>query len=148
MIALLHRFIVDERGDIEEAPGWAIYALCTIAMISMIIVFGRAAAADNTVQAAAYAAARDASLSRGGDAVPHAITAAEAALADNVNCTALDVAIGGNGLTTGLGEAGTVSATVACTISYTDLLFPGAGLPGAFTVTKTAFSPVDPYRER
>lgn len=149
MISPIRRLLADERGEIEELPAWTIYALVSLAMVSVIFLFGRAGSTDNAVQAAAYAAARDASLSRAGDAVPHAISAAQTAIGDNVACTNLDVAIGGNGLTTGLGEAGTVSATVTCTISYTDLFLPGlVGLPGSFTVTKTAFSPVDPYRER
>ena len=149
MTAYLRRLLDDERGEISELPAWTIYAILALAMASVIFLFGRVASTDNTVQAAAYAAARDASLSRAGDAVPHAIAAAETAIGDNTPCVNLDVTIGGNGLTTGLGQAGTVSATVTCTVSYVDLFLPGlVGLPGTFTVTKTAFSPVDPYRER
>lgn len=149
MIRLIRRVIRDESGDLDELPGYALCTLIIISMISLIALFGRAASADNTVQAAAYAAARDGSLSREADAVPHATAAAQRALDGNVNCAALDVRIGGNGLSTGLGEAGTVTATVTCTIRYTDLVFPGvSGLPWSFTITKTAHSPVDPYRER
>lgn len=145
----LTRRAADDRGDIDDVPAWTLMALVAIVMISTIFLFARAAAATNSVQAAAYAAARDASLSRAADAVPHAITAARQALDGDVNCTDLNVTIGGNGLHTGLGQAGVVSATVSCTISYTDLILPGLhGLPGAFTVTKTAHSPVDPYRQR
>ncbi|MDZ5146340.1 hypothetical protein [Microbacterium testaceum] len=133
----------------EDVPAWTILTLMTFVLISMIVVFGRAASGDNAVQAAAYAAARDASLSRGSDAVPHAIDAANRALGGNVKCAALNVTLGGNGLSTGLGQTGTVTATVSCTVSYTDLVFPGvSGLPGSFTISKTATSPVDPYRER
>ncbi len=145
---IIKRILHDDRGDLDDLPGWTILSIFAIALISMGILFGRAGVVENTVQAAAYAAARDASLSRGADAVPHAISAAQVALGDNVTCTDLDVTVGGNGLSTGLGEAGTVSATVTCVVSYSDLVFPGLQLPGSFTVTKTAHSPVDPYRER
>lgn len=148
MNKILKRIASDESGEIDDLPGWTILTLFSIVLISMIVLFGRAGVVQNSVQAAAYAAARDASLSRGSDAVPHAIAAAELALGDNANCRDLDVAVSGNGLTTGLGEAGTVSVTVTCVVSYGDLVFPGLSLPGSFTVTQTAHSPVDPYRER
>lgn len=148
MKSFLRRMLSDERGDLEDLPGWAILSIGAIALVSIILLFGRHGYVNNTVQAAAYAAARDASLSRAGDAVPHAISAAQLVLGDNVRCTAMDVRVGGNGLTTGLGESGTVSATVTCTVSTGDLVLPGIPLPGTFTIEKTAHSPVDPYRER
>ena len=148
MITLLRRLIRDERGEIDEIPSWTIYAICMIMLVSVIFMFTRFVSADSTVQAASYAAARDAALSRASDAVPHAITAAHTALGDNVNCTSVDVKIGGNGLHTALGESGTVSATVICTVSIADYFFAGLPVPGTFTVTHTSHSPVDPYRER
>ncbi|GAA4492314.1 hypothetical protein [Microbacterium panaciterrae] len=148
MITRIRRLLRGERGGLEDVPGWAMMCLVAIALISLIALLGRGAAINNTVQAAAFAAARDASLSRGGDAVPHAIAAANTSLSGNVICQSLHVEIGGNGLHTGLGQAGTVSATITCVVSYGDLVFPGWNLPGTFTVTKTEHSPVDPYRER
>ncbi|WP_460002176.1 hypothetical protein [Microbacterium xylanilyticum] len=148
MIARIRRLLRGERGGLEDVPGWAMMCLVAIALISLIALLGRGAAINNSVQAAAFAAARDASLSRGGDAVPHAIAAANTSLSGNVTCQSLNVQIGGNGLHTGLGQAGTVSATITCVVSYGDLVFPGWSLPGTFTVTKTEHSPVDPYRER
>lgn len=148
MKTFLRKLSSDERGDLEDLPGWTILSIGAIALVSVILLFGRHGYVNNTVQAAAYAAARDASLSRAGDAVPHAIAAAKIALGDNVNCTNMDVHVSGNGLTTGLGEAGTVSATITCTVSTGDLVMPGIPLPGTFTIEKTAHSPVDPYRER
>ncbi|GAA4484698.1 hypothetical protein [Microbacterium panaciterrae] len=148
MITRLRRLLRDERGDIEDLPAWTILTIISVALLSAILVFGRAGVVEKTVQAAAAAAARDASLSRGGDAVPHAISAARIAMGSNVTCTSLDVRVYGNGLSTGLGQAGTVSAEVTCTVSYGDLVFPGMNLPGFFTVKKTATSPVDPYRQR
>lgn len=148
MKTFLRKLFSDERGDLDDLPGWTIMSIGAVALVSLILLFGRHGYVNNTVQAAAYAAARDASLSRAGDAVPHAISAAQVVLGDNVHCTDLDVRVGGNGLTTGLGEAGTVSATITCTVSTGDLVMPGIPLPGTFTIEKTAHSPVDPYRER
>ncbi|MGO1628098.1 MAG: hypothetical protein ACTH07_08870 [Microbacterium sp.] len=145
---LLRRLIRDERGDMEDIPGWTILAVGTLVIISLVILGGRVTTAHNTVQAAAHAAARDASLSRTeATAIAHGTEAAYNAL-DGYGCASLDVVITGNGLTTGLGEAGIVTATITCTVPTGDLVVPGIGIPGEFTITKVGNSPVDPYRER
>ncbi|MBG0716858.1 hypothetical protein G3N18_01990 [Microbacterium sp. 2C] len=146
-VKTIRRIIHDESGDLDDLPGWTILALAAVTLFGLIIWVGRGGAAANTVQAAAYAAARDASISRTvADAVPHAQAAATTALGGNVTCIDLDVKIGGDGLSTGIGQTGTVTATVSCTIATSDISFPG--MPGSVTITKTASSPVDPYRER
>ncbi|WP_234058061.1 hypothetical protein [Microbacterium sp. NFH-22A-Y] len=143
----IRHIIHDESGDLDDLPGWTILALAAVTLFGLIICVGRGGAAANTIQAAAYAAARDASISRTvEEAVPHAQAAAATALGGNVTCIDLDVEIGGNGLSTGIGQTGTVTATVTCTIATSDISFPG--VPGSVTITKTASSPVDPYRER
>lgn len=145
---LLRQALRDERGDIEDMPAVAILLVGVILPLIAVIVFmGRYGTADNSVASAAAAAARDASLSRtASEAVPHAKAAAARALEGNVTCAGLDLAIGGNGLSTRLGETGTVTATIRCTINTSDLVFPL--IPGSMTITQTATSPVDPYRER
>lgn len=148
MKRFLRSLLHDERGELEDVPGWTILTIGGIMLVGVVVLLGRHGYAVNTVQQAAYAAARDASLSRANDAVPHAITAAEIVLGDNVECIDFNVEIGGNGLHTNLGEAGTISATIQCTIAYSDIAMPGLALPGTFTVEATAHSPVDPYRER
>jgi hypothetical protein len=147
-VKLIRRILRNERGDVDDMPALAILLIGIIVPLIGIVVFmGRYGMADNTIQSAAAAAARDASLSRTeADAVPHATAAADTALAGNVNCATLDVSIGGNGLHTALGQTGTVSATIRCTINTSDLSFPL--IPGSMTITKTAISPVDPYRQR
>ena len=45
-----------------------------------------------------------------------------------------------------VGAAGTVAATVTCTVDLTDLVAPG--VPGTRVVTSTVTSPLDTYRER
>lgn len=147
MKRLLHRLWRDETGDIDDVPGYTIMVIGTMLLIGVLIFLGRGISAHNNVQAAAWAAARDASLARSTDqAVQHGIDAANAVLDVNETCTTQTTTITGNGLTTGLGETGTVTATVTCTVSMANLAFPG--IPGQIVVTKTASSPVDPYRER
>jgi len=45
-----------------------------------------------------------------------------------------------------VGTPATVTATVRCVVNLADLAVPG--VPGARTVTATASSPVDTFRER
>jgi hypothetical protein len=147
MMKTIRRIVLDERGDLEDLPPVTVMIVAAMIPILGIGVFlGRYGLTDNSVQSAAFAAARDASMSRGSDAVPHAKEAAQLALGDNTHCASLDVTIGGNGLSTGLGQTGTVTATITCRINTGDLSIPG--IPGSMTITKTASSPVDPYRER
>jgi hypothetical protein len=145
---LVRRILRDERGDVEDIPGLAIVLVGILCpLVAVVIFMGRYGLADNTVQSAAAAAARDASLSgSNADAVPHAKDAAQLALSGNVNCQTLNVVIGGDGLHTALGQTGTVTATITCTISTSDLTFPL--IPGSVSITETAASPVDPYRQR
>jgi Flp pilus assembly protein TadG len=147
-VKLIRRILRNERGDVDDMPALAILLIgIVVPLIGIVVFMGRYGMADNSIQSAASAAARDASLSRTeADAVPHATSAADTALAGNVNCSTLDVSIEGNGLHTALGQTGTVSATVRCTINTSDLSFPL--IPGSMTITKTAVSPVDPYRQR
>jgi type II secretory pathway pseudopilin PulG len=136
---ILRSIVSDERGDVEDIPGLAIVLVGILCpLIAVVIFMGRYGLAENTVQSAAAAAARDASLS--------ARAAAELALSSNVNCQSLDVLIGGDGLHTTLGQTGTVTATITCRITTADLSFPL--IPGSLTITHTAASPVDPYRQR
>ena len=144
---LLSRLRRDESGDIDDVPGYTIMVVGTLLLIATIVFLGRGIAAHNTVQSAAWAAARDASLARSSDqAIQHGVEAANTVLDANTTCETQRTAITGNGLATGLGETGTVTATVTCTVTMADLAFPG--IPGEITITKTATSPVDPYRER
>lgn len=145
---LINRLLSDTRGEIEDIPGLTILLVGVICpLLAVVMYMGRFGLADNSVQSAAAAAARDASLSRtAADAVPHARSAAIIALQGNVNCAALDVTISGNGLEMELGETGTVTATIACTISNADLVFQL--IPGTTTIIKAATSPVDTYRQR
>lgn len=143
----IRRILRDERGEIEDLPGFTILVVGILCPLLAVVIFmGRYGLADNSIQSAAAAAARDASLSRSTDATAHAQTAAQMALNGNVTCESLDVEIGGNGLYTTLGQSGIVTATITCRLNTSDLTFPL--IPGSITITKTAASPVDPYRQR
>lgn len=148
MKRLARRLFDDERGSLADIPGWTILAVGTIFLLMLFAFGGRITSAAITVQAAAQSAARDASLSRSEPtAIENGTNAAHAAL-NGYGCTSLNVAISGNGLTTGLGEAGLVTATVSCTIPTGDLIIPGLPMPGEWEITRSSDSPVDPYRER
>jgi len=56
------------------------------------------------------------------------------------------VKVNTGGLSVPVGQVGTVTVTVACTVDLSDLLLPG--VPGAKTLRSTATSVVDQYRQR
>lgn len=148
---VLRRIGGDERGEIEDAPA-LIFLIGGVlfTVTAALFVWGQYAAAEGQVQAAAFAAARDVSLSRATDTTAtvtgRAETAARTSLAGNVDCGALTITVDDAGLRTALGTPGIVQATVTCAVRFHTLQLPG--IPATATITKTAASPVDPYRER
>ncbi|MFF4836972.1 hypothetical protein [Streptomyces sp. NPDC001315] len=60
--------------------------------------------------------------------------------------TSTSVHVNTGGLNVPVGQVGTVTVTVTCTVNLSDLLLPG--VPGARTLTSTAVSVVDQYRQR
>lgn len=149
--ALLRQIQDDERGEIEDAPGLILLIGGVLfTLTAALFVWGQYAAAEGQVQAAAFAAARDVSLSRATDTTAtvtgRAETTARTSLAGNVDCRALTITVDDAGLRTNLGTPGTVRATVTCTVRFHTLQLPG--IPTTATIAKTAASPVDPYRER
>lgn len=120
-----------------------------LALVILLLVAGaRVALAGNAVESAAVAAARDASLSRTtAGAQAGAQLAAQTSVAQSgLACADFSVVVDDSGLSVPLGEVGTVSATLSCTLDLTDIALPG--LPGTKTITTTASSPVDAFRER
>lgn len=145
---LIHRIRVDERGEVEDAPVLVILVVGILFLLgAFLFIFAQFANANNQVQAAAFAAARDASLngtvSQAGNV---ARAAAVQSLQNNIQCSSLDVKIDDSGLRTALAQTGSVSATVTCTVQFRTLLLPF--MPSGTTIVKTAQSPIDPYRER
>ncbi|MDX2765244.1 TadE/TadG family type IV pilus assembly protein [Streptomyces europaeiscabiei] len=126
----------------------AVIAPAIIAMLGLMIAFGRVIDADGAVDAAAHAAARAASLERDATtAQSQARTAAEDSLSgDGIACQSTDVTVDTSDFALDVGQAATVTATISCTARLSDIGLPG--LPGAKTLTATFTSPIDTYRGR
>ena len=136
----------NERGSavLEAAIGLPAFLL----FIGLILFAGRVAIATQAVDSAAAQAARTASLARTqSTAQTTAHSAATSSLAEqHVNCTRTKVRVDTDGFTAPVGEPATVTANVTCVVNLADLAVPG--IPGTRTVTATASSPIDTYRER
>ncbi|ODT21665.1 TadE/TadG family type IV pilus assembly protein [Microbacterium sp. SCN 69-37] len=143
---LRQRLVADERGS--NAAEIVIIAPVIAMLVLVLVAGGRTALADNATQSAAYAAARAASLSRDAStAVTNAEDAARRAMSQSgITCTTLTVSVDASGLNTAIGTTGTVSAAVNCDVSLADITLPG--IPGSRTMSSSAASPVDAYRER
>lgn len=135
-----------ERGSASVET--VVIAPAIIALLCLMIAFGRVTDADGAVDAAAHAAARAASLERdASSAQTQAQTAAADSLAGaGVTCQATNVSIDTSGYATDVGQNATVTATIACTANLSDIGLPG--LPGSKTLTSSWTSPIDTFRER
>lgn len=125
------------------------WAPVMLVVILLLIACGRIALANITVSNAANAAARDASLATNSStATSNATQTATIAMSQaGLTCSPGSVVIDPSGLDTPIGTADAkVTARVDCTVNLSDISIPG--LPGTETLTATATSPVDPYRER
>ncbi|MFD5791873.1 TadE/TadG family type IV pilus assembly protein [Streptomyces sp. NPDC127037] len=135
-----------DRGS--YAMETAILAPVMIALILLMIAFGRVTDADGAVDSAARAAARAASLERDANsAQAQAQAAADRSLqGEGITCSTSSVVVDTGGYALDLGTEANVTATVACTASLSDIGLPG--LPGAKTLTSSWSSPIDTYRGR
>lgn len=136
----------DERGSvaIEAAIGVPAFGL----FIAMIILGGRVEIAKQSVEVAAYEAARAASIERTqSEAISSGKSAATSSLSDQgLQCATTNVTVNAAAFNAPLGTTAQVTATVTCKVDVSDLAIPG--VPGTRTITATASSPVDAYRER
>ncbi|MFJ9544064.1 TadE family protein [Streptomyces sp. NPDC101225] len=126
----------------------AIILPALLMFLCLALAGGRIVTSGSKIDAAAEDAAREASLHRTAEA---AQSAARAAAAESLNdqgiqCASTTVAINTSGLSVPVGQVGTVRVRVTCIVNLSDLLLPG--VPGAKTLTATATSVVDPYRQR
>jgi Flp pilus assembly protein TadG len=128
---------------------WAVIAPAILLLGGLGIFAGRVQNAGGPVEDAAYEAARIASLAR---TQPEAnATAADAARAtldaNDLDCASLSVTVDTSGFAAPVGTPADVTATVRCTVNVSDLIWiPAGGLQR--TITETATSPLDTYRER
>ncbi len=135
-------------GDEGNAPlELVILAPVVFLLLAFVVAAGRTSIAQGSVAAAARDAARQASISlTPGAAQTAALSSAMTALGqDGLDCRPV-VTVDTAGFGIPVGQPATVSATVTCTVSLSDLLVPG--LPGSRTLTATFTSPLDPFRER
>ncbi len=125
--------------------------LMPIIMTAVLFVVGvaRVMVAAHATQWAAVDAARAASLARdAGGATGDGNRAAEAALStQNLHCAETAVSVDTSQFATPVGQRAQVVVTVTCVVDLGDVSGL-TGLPGRFTVTKTARSPIDTYRGR
>jgi Flp pilus assembly protein TadG len=135
-----------ERGSSSVSA--ALITPSLVLFIGLVLVAGRIALAGNAVGSAASAAARDASLAR--DAGTATAAAQAAAIRDldqqGIRCASTSVVVDPAGLGVALGQPARVEVTVSCVVQLSDIGVPG--LPGSKTLTSTATSPVDQYRQR
>jgi Flp pilus assembly protein TadG len=135
----------DEGSAAIEA---AIIVPLLVVFLCMALAGGRIVIAGAKIDAASEDAAREASIHRTAAAAQSAAhTAAAQSLDDQgIKCASTGVSINTGGLSVPVGQVATVTATVTCTVNLSDLLLPG--VPGARTLTSTATSVVDQYRQR
>ena len=121
----------------------AILAPFVLAMLMVVVGFGRVTHGRQLVDQAAAAAARAAALeSEPGSAARGAEGAAAEALREaGVSCRGISVDVDLSAFHPG----GQVSTTVTCTSDLSDLAL--AGLPGSTTLTSTAWAPLERYRQ-
>ncbi|MHA4818794.1 TadE/TadG family type IV pilus assembly protein [Streptomyces aculeolatus] len=142
----MNRRLREDRGS--YAVETAILAPALLALVGLMVAFGRVSIADSSVDSAARSAARAASLARtAGDAEADALTAARASLTGSgIHCSTLDISVDTSGFATAVGEHATVTAEVSCTASLADISVPG--LPGSTQLSASFTSPLDTYRAR
>ncbi len=126
---------------------FVVLAPALLLVIAVVIAGGRVSTAHTAVLVAAEAAARQASLARtvaGAQAAAQAEASASLA-GQGVACRATTISISTGGFAVAVGQAAAVSAEVSCDVPLSDLGLPG---PGAITVSESATSVLDTYRER
>jgi Flp pilus assembly protein TadG len=135
----------DDRGSATlELVVWAPGLLL---LIALLVVAGRINSAHGAVEQAAVEAARSASIARTPEAARNqALASARESLAhQGIACTSITVSVDTSGFAAQPGTPATVAATVTCPVRLSDLTLP---LPGTRTVTYTAVSSLDTFRER
>ena len=135
-----------DRGS--AALGAAIFTPVFLMLLGVVIAAGRIQLAQGAADAAARDAARTASLAASADVAES--EAREAALASlgrsGLACSEVAVTVDAGGLEAPVGQAATVTATVACTAPLNDIALPG--MPGSKALTGRMTSVVDKWRSR
>ena len=136
----------DQRGSAAVEITMLVPAL--LATLGLLIAGGRVWFARTTVNEAAHAAARAASLARSaGEAAAAGRSAGAQSLATGgLRCSSTTVEVNTAAFGVPVGTPATVTATVGCRVGFGDLLLPG--LPGSIDLQATGASALDTYRSR
>ena len=135
-----------ERGSLTlELVVWTPGLLL---IIGVLTVAGRVNSANAAVEQAAVDAARTASSARSATGARDMAQASaqQTLAAQGLQCTTTTVVLDTSGFGARPGQAATVTAMVTCAVRLSDLSVPG--LPGTRTVSHTAISSIDTFRER
>ncbi|MEU8220116.1 TadE family protein [Micromonospora taraxaci] len=139
-------WISDQRGS--ASIEMAVVTPAVLALLAGVVIGGRTNLARQALEAAAYDAARTASLERtAGEANAQALAAASSTLdAQGLSCTDLGVTVSTTGFGVPVGQPATLTATVSCTATFSDVALPG--MPGTVPLVASFTSPLDTYRSR
>lgn len=131
-----------------DPVGTAITVPAVLLILALTVGFARVTSATQDVSAAAYTAARAASLARTPAAAQSAATrTATAELATKgIGCAGITAAVDTSGFAARIGDPTAVTVSLTCTVPLADIAVPG--LPGTKTITARAVSPLDAFRER
>jgi len=126
----------------------AVVTPAVLALFATLFIGGRVNLARQSIEAAAFDAARTASLARdAATAQTDATAAANSTLdAQGLSCSSLTVTISTQGFAVPVGEPATVTANLTCQATFADVAFPG--MPGTATLAASFTSPLDQYRSR
>jgi Flp pilus assembly protein TadG len=136
------------RDDGSLALETVLLAPAMMAFVALVVFGARVSLAQQAVQVAANDAARSASIERTqAAAIASSSRSASATLTtQGLECRSVDVAVDASGFNVELGQGASVTSSVTCVVSMGSLSM--MGIPGEITITRTASSPIDSYRER
>jgi Flp pilus assembly protein TadG len=135
-----------QRGSV--AIELVILTPAVIAFFVVMVVAGRVTLAWQAAEAAAFDAARTASLARSASAAQNeASTAALTSFqSQGITCVSLSVEVDTSGFAVEPPAPATVSVVVECNVQLADVALPG--IPGSMTLNGEFTSPLDRYRSR
>lgn len=135
-----------ERGN--ATIQLAILAPALLAFTLLCVAAGRIFLAVQAVDAAAFDAARTASIARSAHAANTAArsTALNTLTNRQLRCVQQQVSVNTAGFSLPPGTPASVQVTLRCELNLSDIALPG--LPSTMTVTSAAGSAIDTFRER
>ena len=127
---------------------FVLLAPALLAFILLCIAGGRIWLARQTIDAAAFDAARTASIARSAQAATSGArsTAMDSLTSRQMHCVHSSVSVATAGFYVPVGQPATVQVTLTCQMNLSDIALPG--LPSTMTMTSTAGSVLDQYRAR